>query len=381
MKIGIITFHFAHNQGAVLQCYALQKAMKKLGHEPKVIDYCPEYHTVRYSAVKNPFFSAIQYYKREKSFKFFSRVYHSAGNFVKCVKSNVKQTYKSRELAFNQFINKNLNLTDKYKTIKSLRKNPPDCDAYVSGSDQLWNPELVNGSFDPAYFLDFGSDKIKKITYAVSLKETYTEKEKQNLKELCRNLDEISIREENAPAREVLDGKYTVCIDPTLLFNGEDYEEIISEKAEEVPYIFVYGFQSSEGIAEAISIISKELGIKIINGSPERVKFKNSENVMDYSPDMFLSYIKNAEFVITNSFHGTAFSIIFKKKFVTVAHTTRGKRMIELLEKIGLSERLWKGPETDWRSEIDYTEADKKRDELKEQAFDYLKKNLTQKSN
>ena len=376
MNVGIITFHFAHNQGAVLQCYALQKALTKMGHDVKVIDYCPGYHTIRYSSAPNPFSMAILGYKKEKNRKFTSRMRHMVRKFAKGIYINTTKKYKGREQNFSRFTKEHLNLTNKYKTIKALRKNPPLLDAYVSGSDQLWNPELVNGFFDPAYFLDFGSKDIRKITYAVSLKESYTEQEKQSMKMLCENLDAICAREKNSVADELFEQNYTVCVDPTLLFDMEDYESITSKETEEEPYIFVYGFQTSETMVEAITVISKELGIRVINGSPERVMIKDATNAYDYGPDVFLSYIKNAQFVITNSFHGTAFSVIFKKKFVTVAHTTRGKRMTELLEKLELSGRIWRNAECDWRSEVDYTQADKKRNELKIQAKDYLNKNL-----
>ncbi len=376
MKTGIITFHFAHNQGAVLQCYALQKALGEMGHEASVINYCPVYHTVRYSAIRNPFLMAKQSYNKMKNRKITVRIYNMARNFAKGIYINIKKTYVLREENFSRFINKNLNLSDKYKTLDALRKNPPKYDAYVSGSDQLWNPELMDGAFDPAYFLDFGAGDIRKITYAVSLKESYTNDEKKVMKKLCENLDAVSIREENATADEVLNGDYTVCIDPTLLFGMEDYEEVISEKTEDKPYIFVYGFQTSDEIIEAVNKISQELGVRVINGSPDRINIKGVEKVYNYGPDEFLSYIKNAEVVITNSFHGTAFSLIFKKKFVTISHTTRGKRMIELLGKLGLSDRIWGNSECDWNKDIDYAEAGKKLEELKAEAFDYLKKNL-----
>ncbi len=377
MKIGIITFHFAHNQGAVLQCYALQQVLDEMGHEVKVINYCPKYHTMRYQAKRDPFFMAYLSWKNTRKSSLPVRFYNSARSFAKGIYVNLKNTYQLREQNFSHFANEYLNLSEMYKTIKSLRNNPPAYDAYVSGSDQLWNTDLVDGTFDPAYFLDFGGKDIRKITYAVSLKESYTEKEKQSMKQLCKNLDAVSIREESEIATDVLNGEYTVCIDPTLLLGAEKYEEATSKTAEKKPYIFVYGFQNTKGLHEAVSIISKELGVRVINGSPERIKLAEAEKSYNYGPDMFLSYIKNAEYVITNSFHGTAFSLIFKKNFVTVAHTTRGKRMTELLSKLGLAGRIWNGPACNWKEEIDYADVDKKREELREQAIDYLKKNLS----
>lgn len=376
MKVGIITFHFAHNQGAVLQCYALQSVLKKMGHDVKVINYCPSYHTIRYCWKKNPFAMAYYSFKKLKNNSMITRLHQMARSFAKGIYFTLFQTFKVREKNFTAFVNKNLSLSEKYKTLRSLRKNSPKYDVYISGSDQLWNPDLVDGTFDPAYFMDFGNDRVKRITYAVSLKEKYTVEEKKKLQELCSTIDAISLREKNNAMDEILNGQYTVCIDPTLLLNCEDYSDVIAPKSIDEPYIFVYGFETSSNLVEAVRAISNELGIRVINGSPERIKLNNVENLYDYGPDEFLNYIKNAQFVVTNSFHGTAFSIIYNKQFVTVAHSTRGRRMIDLLEKLGLSGRLWQNCECDWRSQIDYTDVNKKRVPLKEKSLDYLRENL-----
>ncbi|MBQ8248241.1 MAG: polysaccharide pyruvyl transferase family protein [Lachnospiraceae bacterium] len=376
MKIGLITFHFAHNQGAVLQCYALQKALEQMGCEVKIINYCPSYHTVRYCSSPNPFIMAVQAYKKSTSRKIHLRLYQAARRFCYGVNINIKKINKQTEHNFSCFINKHLNLTKQYKTLRALSANAPDFDIYISGSDQLWNPELLDGSLDPAYFLNFGSSKTRKITYAVSLKESLTEDEKKMMGKLCEGLDAISLRERNSAADEVLGGNYTTCIDPTFLLDCESYNDVISEEVEKEPYIFVYGFQTTNEIVEAVNTISKKLGIRVINGSPNKIRLVGVEQAKDYGPDMFLSYIKNASFVVTNSFHGTAFSIIFKKQFVTIAHTTRGKRMKDILEKLGLSERLWKDSACDWEKEIDYTEADKKCACLKKHAYEYLEENI-----
>ena len=376
MKIGLITFHFVHNQGGLLQCFALQKVLQEMGHDVEVIHYCPSYHAVRYSAKPNPFVMVSQSYKKFRKSNIATCLYHCARSFCKGIYICATKIYKQREINFSRFVSKNLNLTKPYNTLKALVKDPPEFDVYISGSDQLWNPELLDGYLDPAYFLAFGNDNIRKITYAVSLKESYTESEKETMAELCKNLDAVCLRESNDTASEVLKEKYTICMDPTLLLDREDYDNVISEKSEKEPYIFVYGLQTTNEIIDAVETISKELGVRVINGSPHRIKLSGVEQARDYGPDEFLSYIKNADFIITNSFHGTAFSIIYKKQFVTVAHTTRGKRMKNILEKLGLSSRIYGHAEFDWRNEIDYVDAEKKRNDLKAQAFEYLKANL-----
>ncbi len=376
MKAGIITFHFAHNQGAVLQGYALQKFLKKLGHDAEVINYCPPYHTNRYSARRNPFIMASDTLKKNKNLKIQKRLYKAARSFAKGIYISVTGVYKLREKKFGDFVKKNLDLTREYKSLKDLQKNPPKCDIYISGSDQLWNPELVNNGFDGAYFLDFGASNIKKITYAVSLKESYTQKEKDEIKAYCRNIDVISSREKSETLDELLGENYTVCVDPTLLLSKEEFADAENEIEEKEPYIFVYGFETSPNMVEAVDVISKATGFRVINGSPDRVYLNNATKLRNYGPGEFLGYIKNADFVITNSFHGTAFSLIYNKKFVTVAHTTRGRRMTELLGKMGLSDRIWSENGCKWEEEIDYSVAEQRRNELKEQATEYLNNNL-----
>ena len=375
MKIGIITFHFAHNQGAVLQCYALQKFLKKLGHDAEVIDYCPSYHTNRYSSKRNPFIMASDTLKKNENLKIQKRLYKAARSFAKGIYISVTGVYKLREKKFGDFAKRNFNLSRKYKTLKELQKNPPECDVYISGSDQLWNPELVNNGFDGAYFLDFGADDVKRITYAVSLKEHYTLEEKDEIQMYCKNIDVISSREKSETLDDLLGENYTVCIDPTLLLEKEDFADAENEIEEKEPYIFVYGFETTSNIVEAVNVISKETGFRVVNGSPDRIKLVNVTNLCNYGPGEFLSYMKNADFVITNSFHGTAFSLIYNKKFVTVAHTTRGRRMTELLAKVGLSDRIWADC-CDWKKEIDYMAAEQKIKELKNYAAEYLAKSL-----
>ena len=292
MKIGLITFHFVHNQGGVLQCFALQKVLQGMGYDVEVINYCPSYHRVRYSAKPNPFTMTYQTYKKFRKSNIATRLYHSVRSFCKSIYICATKIYKTRERNFSHFTSENLNLTKPYNTLKALIKDPPKCDVYISGSDQLWNPELLDGCFDAAYFLVFGNDNIRKITYAVSLKESYTEHEKETMAELCKKLDAVSLRELNETASDVLNGEYTINIDPTMLLDSENYDDVISPKTEEEPYIFVYGLETTNEIIDLVERISKELDVRVINGSPQRIILKGVEQAKDYGPDEFLSYIE-----------------------------------------------------------------------------------------
>ena len=376
MKTGVITFHFTHNQGAVLQSFALQKVLQKLGYEAELIDYCPSYHTIRYSAKKNPFAMAKMNVIKQNGKGLIPNTINYAKGFLKGIYFSLAGTYKLREEKFNSFLSKNLKMSVKYKTLKQLRKNPPSYDFYISGSDQLWNPDLLDGNFDPAYFLNFGGESVKRLTYAVSMRESYTEKERGEMSELLKMIDCLSVRESNNVLDEISGNHYTVCIDPTLLLSKEDYSSVEAKNEEDSPYVFVYALENSLVLANAAGIIAEKLGASIINGSPEKIKISGAKLATDYSPDEFLSYIKNSKFVLTNSFHGTAFSIIYNKQFVTVPHTSRSKRMIELLDKLNISDRLWKDSTCDWQKEIDYEAANKNLEKLKEDSISYLLNSL-----
>ena len=150
------------------------------------------------------------------------------------------------------------------------------------------------------------------------------------------------MREYNRDVIESIRSDVHICIDPTLLLDLYDYAQIEADIIEREPYIFVYGFEDNKTLHNVVKQVQRRYDIRIINGCPHRIKFDgNVENIRECGPGEFLALIKNATYVITNSFHGTALSIVYKKEFVTIAHSTRGYRMTELLNKLDLSTRLW----------------------------------------
>lgn len=377
MKIGIITFHFVSNYGAVLQCYALQEYLKGHGYNVEVINYRPSYHTVRYSGYKNPFLVARENWIRNKDAKIIRRIYIYARGFIRGFLLSVKQTDRIKYNLFNEFINKYLQQTRIYRSLRALKNDPPKDEIYIAGSDQLWNPDFTDFGFDRAYFLDFGPPTTKRLSYAVSLKENYTEKEMEQLLFLTEKLNAISIRERNNTFENNSEQTISICIDPTLLLNEEDYSQLEKSRLISEPYVFVYGLQDSKDLNCATEIISKSKKLKIINGTPHRTKIPSKcECVYNYGPEEFLAYIKYADFVITNSFHGTAFSIIYKRQFIVIPHTHRGKRMKELLGKLNLSRRIWDEEEGKWDENIDYRAVFDELEKLRVSAKEYFENNL-----
>ena len=372
MKVGIITFHFVPNQGAVLQCLATQKFLESRGHEAWVINYCPFYHTVRYRDPKNPFVYTRWYFRKYSTKKPLRRIALTLRSFVRCIYYNLHHADAEVEKVFKAFTDANLKLTEEYKTLKKLQKDAPDLDAYVTGSDQLWNPELLDQELDPAYFLAFGGN-IPKVAYAVSLGKNLDKKSLRDLGELSKNLTAVSLREYNSEAVESIKEDVHICLDPTLLLDAEAYAPYESSEKESEPYIFVYGFEDTPELQDALAAVRKNLNCKVINGSPHRIRLdKTVESIRVYGPDRFLTFVKDAECVVTNSFHGTAFSVIYKKRFVTVPHSTRGQRMTELLEKINLNQCLWGHSMFDFEQEINWCEVANKVQDLRESSVNYL---------
>jgi len=347
MKIGIITFHFAFNCGAALQCYALQKTLESLGNEAEVINYVPWYHWNRYASRKNPIYYANKKL-HEPARNIFTRAYHGVKGFYDTVHSwkNAK-TKLPREMKFKTFRKAHLNETRRYSTLRQLRAHPPKCDLYLAGSDQLWNSKLTDGVFDPAYFLDFGKKDVRRATYAIGAYFADPEAAKKSIAPMLKNLDAASLRETRflRPVLQAADAKTPmhVDVDPTLLLDAAAYEALIpKEPLAQQPFVVIYTMPgpAQKQVNEAAKLLEQRTGLHLIdiNGNP------NGENcrIRDHrvcSPEEFLWYIKNAEYVLTNSFHGTVFSVLFKKRFATILHKETGNRVSELLDKLGLSGR------------------------------------------
>lgn len=346
MKVGIITFHFPFNCGAALQCYALETKLESLGNEVKVINYCPWYHWNRYAAYKNPI-----YYGRKKmrvpARNILTRTYHGVKGFYDTVRSWKNANVKlPRQKKFSAFRKAHLHETRMYRTVAQLRANPPKCDLYLAGSDQLWNAKLTEGNYDPAYFLDFGKKDVRRATYAIGSYFADPEAAKKTIAPMLKNLDAVSLRETKfmRAVMQAADDKTPMHtdVDPTLLLDASAYEALLpKEPLEKEPFAVIYTMPgpAQKQVNEAAKLLERQTGLHLIdvNGNP------NAENcrIKDHrvcSPEEFLWYIKHAEVVLTNSFHGTVFSVLFKKRFATVLHKETGNRVSELLDKLGLSD-------------------------------------------
>jgi len=375
VKVGVLTFHFVPNQGAVLQCWAMQKFLEGRGYDARVVDYRPAYHAVRYAPFKNPFAYARWFFRKYGRKSLSARLRAFARAFLRALALNAGGTDRRVAAAFRAFSRRHLRLTEPYLSLAALRRNPPPLDACLVGSDQLWNPELLDQDFDPAYFLDFGPDSLVRFSYAVSLGKSPSNLQLCQLGPLCQRLDAVSLREAVPGVEEALGRPVHVCLDPTLLLDAADYADVESRERIEDDYIFVYGFETTPEIETALAEVRRRHpSCRVVNGSPHRVKLRcPHESRRVYGPDAFLSFVKHARCVVTNSFHATAFSVIYQKDFVTVPHSTRALRMTNLLGSLGLASRLWGQEAFSLDAPVDWTEVRARILELRQSSVAYLK--------
>lgn len=387
MKIGIITLHFPYNCGAALQCFALQTKLEELGHEVCVINYRPWYHQNRYTPLKNPIYFGKKRF-HDPADNVLKRWYHALDGFCRTVHSwkRYPETVK-KEKKFRSFVKTYLHETRVYRTLEQLQKNPPKCDVYIAGSDQLWNSAITNGGFDGAYFLNFGEKSTRRMTYSVGADFSKLADPVAALKTVINKLDIISLRE--AKWRSVVESATSgqipihIDLDPTLLLDRETYIKYMPNMPKiEKPYILTYTMngETQKQIYNGARILAEKLGMHVIDvsGDPNHMNKKVEDNRL-CSPDEFLWYVYHAEYIITNSFHGTVFSVMFQKKFVTIPHAVTGNRVTELLDKLGLSQRYQRitvNAVQEITNKINYEDVMDKLMKLRQDSVDFLNSSI-----
>lgn len=322
MRIGILTFHKAHNYGAVLQCYALQKFIEAQGHKVYVIDYsneltmkCYKVWDIERFRTKNPIL------------------------LLKKLKFELKlHPYRKKRFSnFVAFINKRLNL------LQYTQENIDSLDRIVIGSDQVWNTKLTYG-FDKMYWGCFPhSKKCKIISYAASIEEYWEQEEDVTVKNLLNNFSAISVRERIA--KDVLENRHIVknidvVVDPTLLLNKEDWSELAIRPKINKPYLLLYQVRASDKALRIAEELSKRKNLKLIVLSASISK-NNSPECITASPEEFLGWFKYASFVVCTSFHGSIFSILFEKDFYSIRlKDGKDERVESLLNTLKLESRF-----------------------------------------
>ena len=353
MKIGILTFHRAHNYGAVLQCYALQEVLKGMGHDVEVIDY-------RQSAIDRAYNSwRIRWFinKFVKIWKMY--------DYLHLLYEEGKRRYK-----FGVFLKNYLNVQHPCTSVDI----PNNYDYYIIGSDQLFNLEITNG-LDPVYSGDsiIGNGP-KLIGYAISSNQESIRKIGQdNWNSIFNNFTSISFREKAlADLLFKLYGKEVdVCFDPTLLTDINIWKNIKINKDIEKDCIVLYQVRWNEGeedtLEEKAYQLAKQMNSKVINLSNR-----------DYGVEEWVLYIKYAKCVITSSFHASVFALIFNRPLYSfVLNDGRDSRYVDLLNSVGASDCLKDLHDSiSELPEMDFDTINKKLQYLRQDSLTYLNEQI-----
>ncbi|OJU14457.1 MAG: hypothetical protein BGN88_00650 [Clostridiales bacterium 43-6] len=366
-KIGLITFHKSYNYGAVLQAFALQKELSDLGYSSEFIDYNrndiarmgflkKSKHLV-WTRIMKPLLTGN---KRERRTDLFRKEYFKIGS----------TTYNNR---------------------KELLNNPPEYDAYLTGSDQVWN--LKHTGNDPSYYLTFVPEGKCKASYAASFGVSkLRENDSPILKEYLKGFHNISVRENEG--KEII-AHHTglpaeVVLDPTLLLTKQDWEKYIGKRQIQSDYVLCYCMPGDKNVMKSINVIARriadEKNLKIINiGHKEYKKLVFWEtHVLDAGPVEFLNLFYHASYVVTNSFHGTSFSVNFQKPFVVPINLALSKesslnsRIITLLKNLSLDSQIVSSQDTlvnktEIGFDINYLPVIEKLEEERKRSISFLK--------
>ena len=371
MKIGILTLPFNNNYGGYLQCYALMTILKRMGHEPTLI-------MRRHLKPEVSIFFKAKYFLKGIAKTVIKRKYQSP---IYDVENNYLQRGKEMLTFVNKYIQPQTIYIYKTSELKSYCYEK--FEAYIVGSDQVWRTNYVPGIIGNM-FLDFTDEwNVKRIAYAASFgtnKPEYTEREKQICGKLIEKFDAVSVRE-NSGLEVFRDFGWNVTnkqvvLDPTLLISKEDYNKHLPEENNQVKgKIFCYVLDKSNEAKQIISMVHNQISKNMY----EITDIQRGNTVLP-SIETWLTSIRDADFIITDSFHGTVFSIIFEKQFVVISNTSRGAaRFEDFLGGLGLIDRIVKDVHSatgQINEIIDYTECRKKLDNNREKSLAFIKKNL-----
>ena len=270
-----------------------------------------------------------------------------------------------------------MSLTSGYASYEELRNDPPEGDVYICGSDQIWNPTLTGDAFDPAYFLDFGSPETKRYSYAVSIGKSLLPDEIESIIYMTKKFVRISFREnsvKNVFSNYMTSERVCASIDPTLLIDAKEWKDrMVSSKDSNSKYILVYGLEPNKNFQKLLDLVKERFPDTSVIDLPQcnlRLKGK-IQRKFAFSPNEFLSLVYDAEFIITNSFHCTVFSVIFQKNFYTLPHSRSSSRMKDFLDNFNLSDRLYNGKDIQWA--VKYEDFDKLIASYREESLKYLK--------
>lgn len=363
-RIGIITIQKCDNFGADLQAYALGAKLRALGYDAENIDYLFYKHPRHLKDTGEKPVLPISLVNRVKE-----RLYP----IVQAVRLLGKRKPRGRAERFASWFLQNVKVGKEYRSVQSLYDDPPQYDVYMVGSDQVWNPRMYS-NIKP-YFLDFAPKGAKCVSYAASFGVSELPGGAfYQYKQWLKRFSAIGLREKKGAdmvRAMALGVEVKHVVDPTLLLTAADWERV-SVKPAQVPhgeYVLLYDLIASPETVSLADRLAKERGCGVVRVGDGA-----------YGPGEFLWLFAHAAAVVTNSFHGTVFSIVNHKPFFTVIPRTMGNasRIESLVDSLGLKERMLRAAEVAshlsiW-TEIDWIKVDQRLGELKDDSIEFLKR-------
>lgn len=383
-KIGLVLSYKSTNYGAQLQAFATQAVIESLGYDTEILDYTPvrgDRHIV-YSK------GLLRYLYNWYRYKLLAKKYRESSDAV------FNKEKKRRKEIEKDFIERRLHNIVQVKGYTKLAARGKEYDAVLVGSDQKWTPGFCYGNFTS---LLFAPDEIRKISYATSLGVSeYPKYCWKTSRKVWEKIDYLSVREEQGAEiiRQVCgrDIRVQVVVDPTYLMTKEEWEDVFPvEKKLEENYVFCYFLGNDDNCRKVARQFADEKKMKLVSVLSTESFSEIDQSFADYtvkgnSPEDFVNWIRGAEYVLTDSFHGTAFSVINEKQFYIFYRkraeaTSRNSRIDNILQKWGLQDRLVPPGETEAKllstKIIDYTKVTARVLEEREKSLQFLKEALT----
>lgn len=327
MKIGILTYHRAENYGALLQAYATKTYLGSLGHEVSFVDYWPQYH--------------IDYFKLFSWRRFLAgSIQTKLAMLTGITVWGIPRYCRKRQL--QRFMQQHLGLSPKPQ-YTHVGDKTERYDAVIYGSDQIWRKQHLGGvEFDDWYF---GSDNVqsgRKIAYAASMgKQETTEKDDDYVKRMMQNFSHIAVRETSLQDYLYqLDVPSAVVADPVFLLTKEQWLQLAQPTGKRKDYILFYNLLNTSESTRFAKALSKQTGLPVIEVTKRLSLLHIGGNyVRTASVEQFLGLLSGARYVVSNSFHGVAFSLIFGKQFWAAGMGEKAGRVTSLLASVGIGQR------------------------------------------
>lgn len=384
-KIAIVSCYFQHNYGSMLQALATQEVLNYLGYPNE---------TICIDGLKKEIHDAKMAYFRSRMFS--PDVIKDKWGFVrlslaKKMNKVLAENISERDRYFDAFSSSRFTLSDSYRSLSDLERHSEDYGAFLVGSDQLWLPSNISAKY---YTLSFVPDNIRKISYATSFGVlSLPHKQEESARKFLPRFDFLSVREKSGKTliKKLTGLESKLVCDPTLLFKKNQWLGIAGDsQVVKGKYIFCYFLGDNPLSRKCAKMLSKKTGLKVVALQQLDMYIKDDGQFADIAPYNvdpagFVNLIKNAEFVCTDSFHGTVFSIIFHKRFFSfrrfLKKTTMStnNRIDSLLSVLGAETRIIESAD-DFKNQlkyaVDYGYVDEKLEEFRNDSMNYLKLSL-----